>query len=115
MIEVYVAIRFSSVMADALKMAEVDNADDWRRIQLSNLTNLVQRRLDYLQNPADCSKARRLVCQLNKGASFVHECAIVSCLNTSKSVPNPYYPLTFCVVRIIMFTYCYVNVAQASC
>lgn len=57
-----------------MKLAEVDNADVWRRNQLVNLTRIVQQRLDYLQNPRDCNTARKLVCHLNKGNSHPLMC-----------------------------------------
>ena len=33
-----------------------------KQLQANNLSNLIQRRLVYLQNPPNCSKTRKLVC-----------------------------------------------------
>lgn len=44
----------------------MEGHDAWRVAESSALSDLVQRRLHFLQNPADCSKARKLVCNLNK-------------------------------------------------
>lgn len=47
-------------------IADVDGFADWRKIENVALSNLVQRRLKYLQNPKDCKTAKKLVCDLNK-------------------------------------------------
>jgi glycoprotein 6-alpha-L-fucosyltransferase len=43
------------------------NQNGWRRAEASYLSNLVQKRLEYLQNPPDCKTARKLVCDLKQG------------------------------------------------
>ncbi|XP_026686711.1 alpha-(1,6)-fucosyltransferase-like [Diaphorina citri] len=47
-----------------------DSFDDWRLKESLDLSDLVQRRLEYLQNPPDCRTARKLVCELNKGCGY---------------------------------------------
>ena len=37
---------------------------------LQNLNDLMQRRLHHLQNPKDCSSARKLVCSLDQKCGF---------------------------------------------
>ncbi|CAK8692474.1 unnamed protein product [Clavelina lepadiformis] len=44
--------------------------NEWRSKEAKELQDLVQKRIRYLQNPKDCSKARQLVCNLNKGCGF---------------------------------------------
>jgi glycoprotein 6-alpha-L-fucosyltransferase len=44
----------------------MEGHDSWRAAEARSLSDLVQRRFHYLQNPTDCSKARKLVCNLNK-------------------------------------------------
>ncbi|XP_052271039.1 alpha-(1,6)-fucosyltransferase-like isoform X1 [Dreissena polymorpha] len=44
----------------------VDGDVDWRKREALRLTDLVQRRLDYLQNPTDCDKAKKIVCNPGK-------------------------------------------------
>ncbi|KAJ8270052.1 hypothetical protein GJAV_G00109820 [Gymnothorax javanicus] len=59
-----------SIMADLFFLSQTDGAGDWREMEAKHLSDLVQNRLTYLQNPADCSKARKLVCNINKGCGF---------------------------------------------
>jgi hypothetical protein len=53
-------------MTDMDTLSEVDGYAAWREKEANDLSDLVQRRLDYLQNPVDCGSARKLVCNLNK-------------------------------------------------
>lgn len=55
-----------SLVNDMNRLQQIDGYDQWRDREAQNLSDLVQNRLSYLQNPADCSKARKLVCRLNK-------------------------------------------------
>lgn len=48
------------------KLAEADGYSTWREKEANDLDTLVQSRFQYLQNPPDCKKARKLVCSLNK-------------------------------------------------
>lgn len=57
---------YRSLLKDITDLAEVDGHSSWRQLESENLSNLVQKRLNHLQNPSDCSKARKLVCDLNK-------------------------------------------------
>uniref|UniRef100_A0A7E4V6P4 Alpha-(1,6)-fucosyltransferase n=2 Tax=Panagrellus redivivus TaxID=6233 RepID=A0A7E4V6P4_PANRE len=60
-----------ALMAESYNFGEsVDNAALWHRQSLGNLTNRIQKRLEELQNPSDCSKAKILLCDLNKGCGF---------------------------------------------
>ncbi|XP_052272764.1 alpha-(1,6)-fucosyltransferase-like isoform X3 [Dreissena polymorpha] len=42
----------------------VDGAGEWRKLENLQLTDLVQRRLEFLQNPSDCDKAKQILCKL---------------------------------------------------
>lgn len=55
-----------ALINDNARLKKIDGYEQWRRDEADNLSELVQRRLNYLQNPEDCSKARKLVCRLNK-------------------------------------------------
>lgn len=57
---------YRSLLKDITNLAEVDGHSVWRQQESENLSNLVQKRLTHLQNPSDCTKARKLVCDLNK-------------------------------------------------
>lgn len=57
---------YRSLLKDVTSLAEADDHAVWRQQESENLSNLVQKRLKHLQNPSDCAKARKLVCDLNK-------------------------------------------------
>ncbi|ELW70847.1 Alpha-(1,6)-fucosyltransferase [Tupaia chinensis] len=59
-----------SIMTDLYYLSQTDGAGDWREKEAKDLTELVQRRITYLQNPKDCSKAKKLVCNINKGCGY---------------------------------------------
>ncbi|XP_030628606.1 alpha-(1,6)-fucosyltransferase [Chanos chanos] len=59
-----------SIMTDLYYLGQADGAGDWREKEAKDLSNLVQNRISYLQNPQDCSKARKLVCNINKGCGY---------------------------------------------
>jgi len=58
------------VLTDLEMMKENDGHDDWRKQESLDLSNLVQARLKYLQNPENCGSARKLICNLNKGCGY---------------------------------------------
>lgn len=53
------------------KLTELDGHQEWRQMEAANVSDVVQRRLYYLQNPPDCKEARKLICNLNKVRLFV--------------------------------------------
>lgn len=59
-----------SLLNDMETLKNVDTFEAWREKEFKNLTNLIQARLHYLQNPADCNNAQKLVCRLNKGCGW---------------------------------------------
>lgn len=59
-----------SLLHDMEKLAEADGYSTWREKEANDLDTLVQSRFQYLQNPPDCKKARKLVCSLNKGCGY---------------------------------------------
>nr|XP_022901745.1 alpha-(1,6)-fucosyltransferase [Onthophagus taurus] len=59
-----------SLLHDIAQLGEIDGFATWRELEATELSNLVQKRLKYLQNPADCESAKKLVCNLNKGCGF---------------------------------------------
>ncbi|XP_061164146.1 alpha-(1,6)-fucosyltransferase-like [Saccostrea echinata] len=56
--------------SDFLNLRSVDGMEQWRKKESQKLTDLVQRRFHYLQNPKDCSKAKKVVCNLSKGCGY---------------------------------------------
>ncbi|XP_060867737.1 alpha-(1,6)-fucosyltransferase [Metopolophium dirhodum] len=61
---------YRSLLKDVSSLSDVDGHAVWRQQESENLSNLVQKRLKHLQNPSDCAKARKLVCDLNKGCGY---------------------------------------------
>ncbi|XP_076442953.1 alpha-(1,6)-fucosyltransferase-like isoform X2 [Babylonia areolata] len=62
---------YQTVMTeDFLQLRQADGDEDWRLKESLALGRLVQRRLHFLQNPKDCSKARVVLCDLQKGCGF---------------------------------------------
>ncbi|BES93248.1 Alpha-(1,6)-fucosyltransferase [Nesidiocoris tenuis] len=59
-----------SLLRDVDRLSEEDGFNSWRLKEAVALSDLVQRRLTYLQNPSDCENAKKLVCKLNKGCGF---------------------------------------------
>ncbi|XP_051954497.1 alpha-(1,6)-fucosyltransferase [Xyrauchen texanus] len=59
-----------TIMTDLYQLSQVDGAGEWREKEARDLSSLLQNRISYLQNPQDCSKARKLVCNINKGCGY---------------------------------------------
>lgn len=62
-----------SLLKDINSLAEVDGYSAWREKEAYSLSDLVQRRLKYLQNPSDCNNAKKLICNLNKVSAAVYK------------------------------------------
>ncbi|KAK4882686.1 hypothetical protein RN001_006005 [Aquatica leii] len=63
------------------KLTEVDGFNVWRNNEITDLSNIVQTRLHYLQNPLDCENARKLVCTISYRCGFgcqMHH--LISCM-----------------------------------
>lgn len=52
------------------QMKKNDGYESFRHNEAKALSDLVQKRLHFLQNPPDCSKAKKLVCKINKGCGY---------------------------------------------
>ncbi|KAK3855023.1 hypothetical protein Pcinc_038548 [Petrolisthes cinctipes] len=66
---------------DMSRLSQLDGLGTWREQEALDLSSVVQKRLHTLQNPHDCEKARKLVCNLNKGCGYgcqIHH--VVYCL-----------------------------------
>lgn len=70
-------------------MSAVDGYEEWRQKESQELTNLVQERFKYLQNPEDCDSAKKLVCTLNKVVFLLQliSCLIACCLHYESTKP----------------------------
>ena len=73
--------RHAAMMAILEEISEVDGFKSWRERENKELSNLLQSRILFLQNPENCSTAPKLFCKFNKlcgfGCQFEH---MVSCL-----------------------------------
>jgi len=55
---------YRSLLYDIAKLAEIDGYSQWRRKEYIYLSTLVKKRLRILQTSEDCSKAKKLACNL---------------------------------------------------
>lgn len=55
---------------DLEKRKILEHGDSWMQKEHEELTQLVQSRFEKLQNPKDCSSAKKLICQINKGCGY---------------------------------------------
>lgn len=55
-----------SLLHDIDQLNEVDGYALWREKEANDLSELVQKRFTFLQNPGDCKTAKKLICSLNK-------------------------------------------------
>lgn len=53
-------------MKDVSSLTKVDGYSSWREAEAIDLAEELKRRLTALQNPEECSSARKLICNLNK-------------------------------------------------
>lgn len=51
-------------------MKQNDGYEYFRQKEAKDLSELVQRRLHYLQNPPSCASAKKLICRINKGCGY---------------------------------------------
>ena len=61
---------YNVIICNLEVLAENDGHANWRKNEAAALTSIVQNRLAALQNPQDCSKARKLICNLNKNCGY---------------------------------------------
>lgn len=66
-----------SLLHDLEVLKEVDGYETWREKESNQLSELMQARFRYLQNPPDCKSAKKLVCNINKVSYFV--CGVLFC------------------------------------
>ncbi|XP_033097158.1 alpha-(1,6)-fucosyltransferase-like isoform X2 [Anneissia japonica] len=59
-----------SILTDLYNISNVDDTGKWKLAAAKALSDKVQRRFYYLQNPVDCDSAKKLVCNLNKGCGY---------------------------------------------
>lgn len=55
---------------DLEKRKILEHGDSWMQKEHEELSQLVQSRFEKLQNPKDCSSAKKLICQINKGCGY---------------------------------------------
>lgn len=57
-------------MMDLYYFSQIDGVGDWWEKEVKDLIELVQWRIIYFQNFKDCSKVKKLVCNINKGCGY---------------------------------------------
>ncbi|XP_069156944.1 alpha-(1,6)-fucosyltransferase isoform X2 [Procambarus clarkii] len=55
---------------DLHRLSHLDGLGSWREQEAADLSGLIQNRIHALQHPPDCAKARKLICNLNKGCGY---------------------------------------------
>ncbi|KAK7477604.1 hypothetical protein BaRGS_00031152 [Batillaria attramentaria] len=60
----------NTLVADIHYLRRADSDEEWRKSESRRLGKLVQNRLDFLQNPTDCSQRRFVVCNLRQACGF---------------------------------------------
>ncbi|CAG5127662.1 unnamed protein product, partial [Candidula unifasciata] len=68
-----------TLFGDFEKLRTANKADVYRNQRLQELGDLIQRRLEFLQNPTDCKTSKKLVCILSLPCGFA--CQIHHCLH----------------------------------
>eukprot|EP00057_Strongylocentrotus_purpuratus_P015348 XP_011669822.1 PREDICTED: alpha-(1,6)-fucosyltransferase-like [Strongylocentrotus purpuratus] len=58
------------IVSDNNTLSQVDGNSSWQEGELRNLSNLIQQRLHFLQNPPDCREAKKIVCDLSHRVGF---------------------------------------------
>lgn len=69
---------FRALLNDLIALENADGYNPWREKEAKELSDLVQRRLKFLQNPKNCNEAKKLVCNVNKVSIFL--IYLLSCL-----------------------------------
>lgn len=59
-----------TIIADLDHLEQHPSIAAWKKQTSVDLANLVQKRFRYLQNPKDCKKARKLICDLTKPCGY---------------------------------------------
>ena len=62
--------RYNTVKRDLEVLSETDGYNEWRKKELKDLSDIVQSQIAALQNPVNCSSAKKLVCNLNIGCAY---------------------------------------------
>ncbi|XP_030847938.1 alpha-(1,6)-fucosyltransferase-like [Strongylocentrotus purpuratus] len=58
------------IMSDDNTTSRGDGNSSWKQNELKKLSNLIQQRLHFVQNPPDCSKAKKIVCNFKERCGF---------------------------------------------
>ena len=67
----YAIFNYRVAQYDLKRLSDLDGLGSWREKEANDLSDLIQRRLHALQHPDECSKARKLICNLNKVSFFL--------------------------------------------
>lgn len=77
------------LLADMNSLRLSDSFEQWRTKELRALGEIVQNRLHYIQNPSQCSTARKLICEMKNSCGFGCEISrVVSCLIAAYSTKS---------------------------
>ncbi|CAF0724834.1 unnamed protein product [Brachionus calyciflorus] len=62
--------RINLLSVELENLSESDTLGDWRKVESENLAIKIQNEFHDLQNPSDCEKRKKIICDLNKSCGF---------------------------------------------
>lgn len=61
---------YEAMAVDLNSLGDIGGMKEWRQGQVDKVSAMIKQRIEKLQEPSDCSKAKRLVCDIGKGCGF---------------------------------------------
>ena len=62
--------RHSAILSQLEDLSNYDGYSSWREKESKELTDLVQKRISFIQNPRSCSNAKKLLCRIDGDCGF---------------------------------------------
>ena len=62
--------RHSAILSQLEDLSNYDGYNSWREKESKELTDLVQKRISFIQNPRSCSNAKKLFCSIDGDCGF---------------------------------------------
>lgn len=84
---------FRLIRSYLLKLRQEDGYETYREREMKELSKIMQNRIQHLQNPPDCEKARKVVCSINKGMYQPEQQTIMQITITDEEIK--YFVLTY--------------------
>lgn len=75
----------NAIISDMDRLRENDGYESWREDEARDLSELMHRRIEYLQNPKNCSQAKKLLCRISKWVTLFTILLFVIIKTTSRT------------------------------